>query len=262
VLRRLAKFAVAVTVAAPGFSKAIDEQDVARWANAGGVGFLISAAWTEGEAQERGVVVSDAEAREAMEAPHDGLTQADRIYEARVGLLKAGLTAPISQAAAQSVTPAQIDAYAQAHPLTTPEERRVRLLIARSPAGAKAVERALRRGVTWERAGQRYAPNGGPGLLTYQAPPTDALERALFKAGKNRITRYGRYVFKVVSITPGGPVPIKQQRATAWELLASEAQTQAIAAFDARVAEKWRPSTTCAAAFRGHSECGNSPTVE
>jgi hypothetical protein len=261
VLRRLAKFAVAVTVAAPGFSKAIDDTTIARWAHAGGVSFLIGAAWTEGEAQERGVVVSDADAKEAIAAPHDGLTTSDRIYEARIELLKAGLHAPVSQAAAQSVTNEQIDAYVQTHPpLTDPATRRVRLLIGRNAARAKTIERALRRGVTWDLAGRRYAPSGGPGLLTYQAPPTNALEGQILKAPKNRITRYGRYVFRVIEATPGGPLPPEQQRATAWEILASEAQERAIGAYDAQIAAKWRPVTTCAPALQTQPECGNSPT--
>jgi hypothetical protein len=262
VLRRLAKFAVAVTVAAPGFSKAIGDDEAARWGPVGGVSFLISAAWAEGEAQERGVVVSDADAREAMPDPHDGLTRQDRIYEGRINLLDAALHAPVSQAAAQSVTQPQIDAYVQSHPLSSPEERRARLLIAPNPARARAIERALRRGVTWDVAGRRYTRNGGPGLLTYQAPPTDGLERALFKAAEHRVTRYGRYVFKVQTVTPGGPVPIEQQRSTAWEVLASDAQESAIAAFDAQIAAKWRPRTTCAPPELDAAKCGNSPTVQ
>ena len=251
---------MAVTVAAPGFSKAIGDDEAARWGPAGGVGFLISAAWTEGEAQERGVVVSDADARAAMADPHDGLSRQDRIYEGRINLLNAALHGPVSQAAAQGVTQAEIDAYVQTHPLSSPEERRVRLLIARNPAQARAIERALRRGVTWDVAGRRYTHNGGPGLLTYQAPATDGLERALFKAAKHRITRYGRYVFKVQAITPGGPVPIDQQRSTAWEVLAGDAQEQAIAAFDSQIAAKWRPRTTCAPPGLDAAKCGNSPT--
>jgi hypothetical protein len=260
VLRRVAKFAVAVTVAAPSFSKAIDEQVVARWAQAGGVGYLIPAAWTEGEATERGITVSDENVREAMQSPHDGLTEADRLYESRVQLLNSELRAPIQQAAAQGVTQEQIDAYVQAHPRTSKGERRVRLLITRSPAKARAAERALRRGATWSRAAARYAPNGGPGLVTYPAPPNSRLERQIFKAPKNRLTRYGRYVFKVVEDTPPGPLPIKQQRATAWEILAGEAQQRATDEFEAAVAAKWRPRTMCGPAVTAKDFCSNSPT--
>jgi hypothetical protein len=260
VLRRVAKFAVVVSVAAPGFGKAIDEAEVARWASAGGIGYLIPAAWTEGEAQERGVAVSDDDVRDAMDPPHDGLTKRDRLYAARIELLNAALREPILQAAAQSVTEQEIDAFVQAHPLSTRGERRVRILVARNPARAKAIERALRRGVTWDRAGGRYAPDGGPGLLSYPAPPANRLQRAIFRATKNRLTRYGRYVFKVVGLTPAGPLPRKQQRATAWEILAGDAQQRAAAEYAAAIKAKWRPRTTCGPAVAAQGLCGNSPT--
>ena len=98
---------------------------MARWSKAGGIGYLIGAAWTEGEAQERGVVVSDEDAREAMEPSHDGLTRADRIYEARITLLTQPSRQPIYQNAAQGVTPPQIDAYVASHPKFGPERRSV-----------------------------------------------------------------------------------------------------------------------------------------
>jgi hypothetical protein len=260
VVRRVAKIAVAVTVAGPTFSKAIDDADVARWAHAGGVGALIRAAWTEGEAAEQGVIVSDADVREAMDGPHDGLSEQDRLYESRVQLLDSALRAPSLQAAAQSVTEAQIDAFVQQHPLTTKGERRVRMLAASNPARAKAIVRALRRGVTWDRAGERYAPRGGPGLLTYPAPPANRLQNAIFRASKNRLTRYGRHVFKVVGLTPPGPLPVKQQRATAWEILAGDAQQRAADEYKAAIAAKWRPRTACAPAIDARDFCANSPT--
>ena len=55
-MRTFAKLAVAVTIAAPGWSAAISDEDVAHWKRAAGgeakaLSFLIDAAWTEGEAQ-------------------------------------------------------------------------------------------------------------------------------------------------------------------------------------------------------------------
>ena len=76
------------------------------------------------------------------------------------------------------------------------------------------------------------------------------LERAVFNAPRNTLTRYGATVFKVTAITPGGPTPLKQQRATAWEILSSEAQRSAISAFEAEFRSRWRPRTTCAPAVR------------
>jgi hypothetical protein len=252
-----------VTVAAPGFSKAIGDGEVARWGPVGGVSFLISAAWAEGEAQERGVVVSDADAREAMREPHDGLTEQDRIYEARIDLLNAALHAPVGQAAAQSVTQEQIDAYVQAHPKFEPERRYVSLMRTHNRHTAEAALRALKRGLTFEAATRRYTnAEGGKSVLQPGEMEPRGLDRAIFKAPTRKYLRYGRYVFRVRFIAPPTPLPIAQQNASAWEVLASDAQEQAIAAFDARIAAKWRPRTTCAPPELDPAKCGNSPTVQ
>jgi hypothetical protein len=141
------------------------------------------------------------------------------------------------------VTPEQIEAYVQANPRNQPEQRTVRLVV-----------RATAR---------RYAQEGSgaprtiePGMLPLRA------ERAVFKARKNAITRYGTHVFKVTAITPAGPLPLEQQRATAWEVLSSEAQKRAIDVFSAEFRSRWRLSTTCGPRYAGHEDCANPPTVE
>jgi hypothetical protein len=257
----VAKIAVVVSVAGPGFSREIDDRTVARWAHAGGVGYLIRAAWTEGEAAEKQLTVSDRDVEEAMQEPHDGLTEPEDLrYEARIDLLNAALKEPQLQAAAQSVTPEQIDAWLQTHPLNTLGERRFRVLKAPNRARAKAIEAALERGVTWDRAARKYAPHTGPELDTAPAPPRSGLEKAVYRAKKNRITRYGRYVFKVVGETLAGPLPREQQRATAWEILAGEAQAKAVHNLQAAIAAKWRPRTSCQNPTSAPGLCGNSPT--
>jgi hypothetical protein len=261
VLRRVAKFAVAVTVAAPGFSRAIDDGDVARWAKAGGVGYLIGAAWTEGEAHERGVVVSDRDAREAIQAPHDGLTREDRIYEARVALLSAGITQPIAQNAALSVMQPQIDAYVASHPKFGPERRSVRVMRLTNRQTARKALQALRRGLSLQSATKRYA-HGRTRLISTEPGELNPkpLGRKIFSAGRGAYSRYGSVVFMVRTIEPPQPLPLKVQNAQAFELLASEAQRQAIAAYEAELKAKWRPRTTCADPASAPDFCSNSPT--
>jgi hypothetical protein len=260
VLRRFAKFAVAVTVAAPGFSKAIEDGDVARWATAGGVGYLIQAAWTEGEAHDRGISVSDADVREALEPPHDGLTKADRLYEARIGLLDATIKAPIAQAAARSVTQQQIDEYVSANPKTAPERRRVRGISAPTYKAARQIEAALERGLTWKAAATRFKASGVSVIYADRGVVEEPLNGAIYKARKNEVTRSGRAVFAVIEIRPERPLPVEQQKAQAWELLASQAQERALAEYEAAIKAKWRPATTCATPATARDFCSNSPT--
>jgi foldase protein PrsA len=268
-VRRLAKLAVAVTIAAPGFSQTISDADISHWQRAAGdrtqaLNFLIGAAWIRGEATQRGIAVSDAEAREAIdEKPHDGLTRADLAYQARITLLDARIRDQIAQPAAQSVTPQQIEAYVQAHPRTQPEQRTTRLVLAPSRAKAKAALRAIRNKLTWRSAARRYESEGNgapetiePGMLPLR------VERAVFNASENETTRYGTYVFKVTAITPTRPLPLEQQRATAWEILSSDAQNRAITAFTSEFRSRWRLRTTCAPPYATHPNCSNPPTVE
>jgi hypothetical protein len=267
VRRRLAKLAVAATIAAPGFAQTVSDQDVAHWKRATGgeakaLSFLIEAAWTRGEAQERGITVSDAESGKAVdEQPHDGLARRDLVYEARVTLLTARVRDQIGQPAAQSVTPEQIDAYVQTHPRTEPERRVTRLIVATTRATAEAALRALESRVTWQSTAKRYGGSGAPRTIE-PGVLQKRLERAVYEAPRNALTRYGRYVFKVTEILPGGPTPLKQQRATAWEILSSQAQANAIDAFSTEFRSRWRLRTTCAAAYATHPDCGNHPTVE
>jgi foldase protein PrsA len=268
-VRRLAKLAVAVTIAAPGYSQTISDADITHWQRAAGdqtqaLNFLIRAAWTQGEATERGIAVSDAEAREAIdEKPHDGLTRGDLAYQARITLLDARIRDQIAQPAAQSVTPAQIEAYVQANPRIQPERRTTRLVITSSRTKAKAALKALENKLTWRTTANRYASEGSgaprtiePGMLPLK------VERAVFNAPKHTLTRYGTYVFKVTAITPTGPLPLAQQRATAWELLSSQAQNRAITGFTAEFRSRWRVRTTCAPPYATHADCSNPPTGE
>jgi hypothetical protein len=263
----MAKFAVAVTIAAPGFSRAIGDDQIAHWRQAQGgdaraLSFLIDAVWNEGEAQERGISVTDQEASDAVdEQPRDGLTRNDLIYQARVGLLATRIRDQIAQPAAQSVTPEQIDAYVAAHPRSVPERRRARIFATGSRGQAKAIQRSIRRGLSWKSAAKRHGASAAPRTID-RSSVDERLERAIYGAPKNAVTRYGVVVFKVIEIEASRPMPIAQQRATAWEGLSSEAQQNAIDAFKLEFRAKWRQRTACGPLHRTHPDCGNSPTVE
>lgn len=265
--RRLAKLALAVTIAAPGWSATIGDEQVVHWQKAAGgeaaaLHFLIGSAWIEGEASERGLAVTNAEVRDAVdEQPHDGLGRTDLVYRARVDLLAARIRDQIVQPAAQGVTPEQIEAYVQANPRPNPEQRSVRLVQARSRAQAMRAEAALKRGQVWRSVAKRYSTIAGGGAPRTLEPDTlpERVENAIVKAPKGALTRYGEYVFKITAITPGGPMPLEQQRATAWELLSSQAQQHALDAFSLEFRAKWLPRTTCGPAYAAHPDCGKPP---
>ena len=261
----------AATITAPARTVTVSEETLAHWTQfAGGpagaarqgqaLELLIGAAWTEGEAAERGITVGDAEVREEA-VPDEDRSRADELFLARVELLAARIRDQITQPAALSVTPEQIEAYVQANPRLDPEQRSARVLQARSRAHAKRALAAIRRGLTWSGAAKRYGSGGSRRTLD-KGTELSRDERAIFRAAKGELTRYGTTVFRVTKISPARPAAPDVQRAQAWEILSSERQQQALAAFEQAFNDKWRARTTCAPAFAGHESCGKPPTGE
>ncbi len=178
-------------------------------AQASALAFLVTGAWTEGEAQERGVTVSDREAREATTGRRTiGLTRQDLIYEARLSLLTAGIRAQIEQPAAQSVTPEQISTRTwTANPQTRaraaegprhPKPRHgTRPRRPQKPSGA---------GSTWRLAQRRYATEHRLDPQTVEPGDvrrTDVERRDLRSRHEPSRSAIANYVFRVTSDPPG-----------------------------------------------------------
>jgi foldase protein PrsA len=256
---------------------------VAHWRKVAGgdakaLEFLLSSAWIAGEARERGILVTLADAREALDADVDdafgsegglrrflresGQTRADVVWRYRIVALSEAIQEQVSQPAALSVTQEQIDAYVAENPRTEPERRDLRIVLTRTRNEAHAARRALRRGRLWKTVTKRYSLDRGgvqhvePGALEPRA------DRAVFAAQRGELsapvkTPSGYYVFKVIKIVPAHPAPPDVQRATAWEILASQAQERALATFMTDFTAKWRARTTCAVRYATLAHCGN-----
>jgi hypothetical protein len=251
---------LAVTISSPTSNRTITAEEVAGWSDYTGdeLQMLIRAAWTEGEAAERQITVTQREIDEEAETDL-GLSRAKQEFLARISLLNARIQDPVKQQAAQSVTAEQIEAYVAAHPRNDPEERRVRVLETRSRERAEQARKAIARGLTWRSAAKRY---GRVRMTTVvKGPLNTGFEQRVLKTPYARTTRFGTTVFRVTKITPQRPAPIPVQRAQAWEILSSEAQRQAVQAFEAELRAKWLPRTTCAPPTT-HADCGNPPQGE
>jgi len=267
VVLKIAILAVAATVAAPGYSASVDDADVDRLTRAGNaraVVFqtLVEQAWVDGEAKERAIVVTAEEVQDAIDdefsarelrmyLKETGLTKTllrDRI---RSALELAQIRQQVLEPAAKSVTPDQVKAYVDANPQMLPASRTVRLVLAKSRAEAKRIERRLARGATWATVG---------GHEDELAPSRSRVTKAIFRAKVDEITRYGRVVFRVTEHTPERPMPRAQQEAQAWERLATDAQQHALDTFTAQFTEKWRARTSCAAAYAAHPRCPQPPS--
>ena len=261
----------AVTITGPTFAKTIDAAEIERWGGA------IQYAWLEGEAAERGISVTDADVNEELEEHRRELnlktkaayeryvrktlhrTLAEHRVRTRADILTREIRNQVTEPAAKSVTPEQIEAFVQANPRTEPAQRRLKLIRAKSRAEAKRVFKKIRRGLTFKSAHRRYSREPDLTVTMYEEPDAVRLDRAVFEAKRNTLTRYGKYVFKIIKITPERPAPINEQRATAWEILATQAQQQAYETFTQTHRAKWLARTTCAPAFASHPDCPEHP---
>jgi hypothetical protein len=236
--------AAAITVMGPTYSGTIADGQIAREAERAegsasqrqtrALSVLIRRQWIEGEANERGIVVTDAAG------------------EDRTAALTAEIHAQITEPAAKSVTPDQVKAYVDANPQVMPAQRTARLVQTRNRRAAIAVINKLRRGATWASVGATKE--------TFDTADETAVGRAVFRARVKQTTRYGRVVFRVIEHIPEKLVPRAQQEALAWETLASEAQQRALDEFTAQFTAKWRQRTVCAPLYATHADCGPPPS--
>lgn len=275
---KIAALAVAVSVAGPAYSGTLEDRDVERAARSAegtkterehqALAMLIERQWLEGEAKERGIVVTRAEVDDELELDIEqgfGSRKAFKAFLKRTKQTEADIKATIratqlsirirdqlTEPAARSVTPDQVKAYVDANPQSTPERRTVRVVATKNRRQAIKVLEKLRRGAT-------FSSVGGT-LEQYDRADETAPGRAIFRAKLNRLTRYGRIVFKVTRHTPARPLPRAQQEAMAWEVLASQAQEHALEEFKVQFTAKWRERTTCAPRYGRHEDCGQPPT--
>lgn len=241
---KFAALAVAITVMGPTYSGTIEDSQIAREAErvegsasqrqTQALNVLIQRQWIEGEANERGIVVSEP-------AGDDRTTS-----------LTAEIHAQITEPAAKSVTPDIVKAYVDANPQITPEQRTVRFVETKNRRTATAVLNRLKRGATWSSVGATKE--------TFDKADKTKTGRAVFRAKLNQTTRYGRVVFRVIKHIPEKPVPRAQQEALAWETLAGEAQQRVLDEFNAQFTAKWRQRTTCALPYAAHADCGQPPS--
>jgi hypothetical protein len=277
--------AVAAVVALAPQPAVITTQDVAHWARSRqddgqqrALRFLVRAAWAEGEARERGIVVTAERLDAALKDEVDSkggrrayrrflhkhrLTRSDARAKLRLDLLNAAIEQQIAQPAAESVTERQIDAFVAEHPTQDAETRDVRLIVARTRAEARKARAELqRRGPTWRGVARRHATSGRARL--YRGAERYEVPSAAFKARPRRLTGpvkigAGRFaILRVIAITPAHPTPAPVQRARAWEILASEAQQRALDAFATAFTAKWRARTTCAPDLADQPDCGGA----
>jgi foldase protein PrsA len=248
--------------------------------------FLISAAWIQGEAADKGVKVSDKEVKKQFDQqrqqsfPKDkdylnflkasGYQQEDLLYRIKVQELSNRLRTNILKGK-DKVTDKQIADYYNKNKsrFAQPEKRDLRIVLTKTEAKANEAKKALDAGQSWKSVAGKYSidqasqDNGGllPGVAKGQQEKS--LDDATFKAEKGKIsgpvkTQFGYYVFEVTKVTPGSQQSLSDSKETIKQLLASQQQQKALDAFVKDFRKKWKDRTDCRKGYVTQ-DCKNAP---
>jgi foldase protein PrsA len=247
---------------------------------------LVSFQWVEGEAEERGIKVSDAEVKKSFEQqkkqsfPKDadfekflkdsGQTEEDILRRVKLDLLSTKIRDAVIKGK-DKVSDAQIKDFYEKNRerFAQPERRDLRIVLTKTEAKADEARAALAGGGTWKVIAKRYsiddASKSQGGKLAAQAEGTleKALDKAAFKAQKNELTgpvktQFGFYVFEVEKITKASQQTLEQAKETIRQTLQSQNQQKALDTFVNDFRKKWKERTECREAYV-MQDCKNAP---
>lgn len=251
------------------------------------VQFLISSAWIEGESDDNGVKISDADVKKEFDKqrnqsfPKDkdylnflktsGYDQEDLLYQIKIRQLSTKLREKILKGS-DKVSDKEIADYYNKNKerFAVPERRDVHIVLTKTEDKAKEAKKALDNGESFKSVAAKYSidqgtrDNGGllPGVTKGQQEK--ALDEATFSAPKGKIegpvkTQFGYYVFQVDKITKGSQQSLDQSKASIKQLLVSQKQQKVLNDFVKTYQKKWKDRTDCRKGYVV-DDCKNAPT--
>ena len=250
------------------------------------VSLLTSFIWIEGEAEEMGIKVSDAEVKKSFDQqkkqsfPKDadyqkflkdyGQTEQDVMQRVKLDLLSQKIRDKVIKGK-DKVTDEQIKDFYEKNKerFAQPERRDLRVVLTKSAAKAEQARAALESGESWKSVAKEYsideASKAQGGKLPAQAQGTleKALDEAVFKAKKGEIegpvkTQFGHYVFEVEKVDKASQQTLEQAKETIRQTLQSQNQQKALDKFVADFQKKWKERTECRDGYVTQ-QCKNAP---
>ena len=248
--------------------------------------FLITSAWIEGEAAERGVKTTDAQVKKDFDKQRlqsfpnnkdylaflktSGSSQEDLLYRIKVQDLSTKLRTKVLKGT-DKVTDAQITNYYNKNKIrfAIPEQRDLRIILTKTEAQAKKAKAAIDGGQPFSAVAKKYSidqatkVDGGELTGVPKGQQEKALDAATFKAPLNKVTgpvktQFGYYVFEVTKVKPSKQQPLATSKASIKQLLASQQQQTALDKFIKDFQKKWKDRTTCQKGYQT-TDCSNPP---
>jgi foldase protein PrsA len=247
---------------------------------------LTSFQWIEGEAEEMGIKVSDAEVKKSFneqkkqsfpkEADYQkflkdyGQTEEDILQRVKLDLLSNKIREKIVKGK-DKVSDEQIKAFYDKNKerFAQPERRDLRIALTKTEAKANQAKAALKNGQSWEDVAKKYsideASKTKGGKLPAQAKGTleKSLDQAVFSAPKGKVigpvkTQFGWYVFDVEKVHKASQQSLEQAKETIRQTLQSQNQQKALDAFVSDFQKKWKERTECRDGYVTQ-QCKNAP---
>ena len=247
---------------------------------------LTSFEWIEGEAEEMGIKVSDAEIKKSFEQqkkqsfPKEaqyqkflkdyGQTEDDVMQRVKLDLLSNKIRDKVIKGK-DKVTDAQIEDFYNKNKerFAQPERRDLRIALTKGEAKANQAKAALEDGESWKDVAKQYsideASKSQAGKLPDQAEGTleKALDEAVFKAKQGQIygpvkTQFGYYVFEVDDVKKASQQTLAQAKETIRQTLQSQNQQKALDKFVKDFQKKWKEKTECQEGYVTQ-QCKNAP---
>ena len=235
--------------------------------------FLIRSEWLELQANELGIEIPEAKiqaefAKARKQAfPKDeaykkfladsGQTEADLIFRQRSQLVEQRITEQVNKSS-KNVSEDEIEAYYNKNKaqFVQPATRDLNVVLTKDEAQAQKAKKALESGQSWASVAKEYSidptskKNGGKLPAVAQGSQETAFDKAIFSAKEGQVegpvkTSLGYYVFEVTKETPKKTQSLAQTQQSIRQIVASEKQQKALAAFGKYYQERWRQKTEC-----------------
>jgi foldase protein PrsA len=241
---------------------------------------ILDTAWINGEAEERGVEVSDREVQQEFEQTRAQNFKTDQEYEdflktscftqedvdARVRLqlvstkIQEAITeggGEVSEDDVQTFYDANKEQFAQ------PEQRNIRIVLNEDPEKAQQAADQLKQDNSpenWNKVASELSTDasskdaGGVRESITSGVFPEEVDAQIFDAPEGEVvgpieTPTGTYVFQVDTVTEAGSTPLDEARPQIEEQLKSQLQQEAFGAFLSDYRDRWVQVTVCATDF-------------
>lgn len=249
---------------------------------------LVQQKWIVLEAQDRGIEISDAEAKarfaqlkaqafpKGKEKEYDkflessGMTENDIVEQVRASMYQEKLQAKITDIPTPSTGQAKAEYEKNKSNYATPASRNLNIVVNAKKDKVDAAKQAIESGESWKSVAKEYSEddaskqNGGKMENFTKGSSTGELEKAVFAAKKGEVvgpikTDVGYFLFEVTGITEGKQQSFEQAKQQIISTLQQTLQQKAQEEFQSEFTDKWRKKTKCADDFKVDEVCGNAP---